>query len=401
MPRAEDAGQGPRGPRRVRRGEPRPEQGPIIDFDPDLASLCAEVKAKAAETSAKQREKERAAELEKKKKAAAERHRRAQEAQARSAPPPPSGGGMPGMPGGMGGVPPGMAGMAQGMMNDPDVMAAMSNPKVMAAFQEMMAGGAPNPAKMMQYMQDPDVGPVLQKMMGKFGGGMGGMPGMPGGMGGMGGMGGGGFDAGAPDIEEVGRIFRTSRSGTRSTRGGVCTHDRRRLRRSLRSRRLGGRPSRTSALPRTSSRCDAAWPERVGERVFDVDGMRAASSPRSSRCRWPPCDGHAPRHLHDRVQRIDARQRGRLHGHADDGQRRHRGDHARQVRGAARAGHYYFQASASGAPRVLDESIGRAVRAPDRALVLDFELLEHLAGCLHDRQVAVAAHDHAHEWRHG
>ena len=81
------------------------------------------------------------------------------------------------------GVPPGMAGMAQGMMNDPDVMAAMSNAKVMAAFQEMMAGGAPNPAKMMQYMQDPDVGPVLQKMMGKFGGG---------------------FDAGAPDIEEVG-----------------------------------------------------------------------------------------------------------------------------------------------------------------------------------------------------
>ena len=72
-----------------------------IDFDPDLASLCAEVKAKAAETSAKQREKERAADLEKKKKAAAERHRRAQEAQARSAPPPPSGG-MPGMPGGTG-----------------------------------------------------------------------------------------------------------------------------------------------------------------------------------------------------------------------------------------------------------------------------------------------------------
>ena len=73
-----------------------------IDFDPDLASLCAEVKAKAAETSAKQREKERAAELAAKKKAAAERHRRAQEAQARSAPPPPSGGGMPGMPGGTG-----------------------------------------------------------------------------------------------------------------------------------------------------------------------------------------------------------------------------------------------------------------------------------------------------------
>ena len=38
--------------------------------------------------------------------------------------------------------------------------------EVMAALQDMMAGGAPNPAKMMQYMQDPEIGPVLQKMMG-------------------------------------------------------------------------------------------------------------------------------------------------------------------------------------------------------------------------------------------
>ena len=43
-------------------------------------------------------------------------------------------------------------------------------------------------------MEDPEVGPVLQKLMGKMmGGGMPGMPsggmgGMPGGMGGMGGM---------------------------------------------------------------------------------------------------------------------------------------------------------------------------------------------------------------------
>ena len=64
-------------------------------------------------------------------------------------------------------------------------------------------------------------------------------------------------------------------------------------------------------------------------------------------------------------------------------------------------GHYYFQASASGAPRVIYESIRRAVRAHDRALVLDLKFLEHLAGGLHDRQVAVAAHDHAHERRHG
>ena len=59
-----------------------------IDFDPDLASLCAEVKAKAAETSAKQRREGARGGPAAKKKAAAERHRRAQEARARSAPPP-------------------------------------------------------------------------------------------------------------------------------------------------------------------------------------------------------------------------------------------------------------------------------------------------------------------------
>ena len=68
-----------------------------------------------------------------------------------------------------------------------------------------------NPMAMMQYMDDPEVGPVLQKLMGKMMGG-GGMPGMGpglgmGGMPGMGGMGGGMPDAGAssggPSVEEV------------------------------------------------------------------------------------------------------------------------------------------------------------------------------------------------------
>ena len=66
------------------------------------------------------------------------------------------------------------AGMEQ-IMQDPEVMAAMSNPKVMAALQQCMG----NPMAMMQYMNDPDVGPVLQKVMGKMMGG-GGMPGMGG-----------------------------------------------------------------------------------------------------------------------------------------------------------------------------------------------------------------------------
>jgi len=77
----------------------------------------------------------------------------------------------------------------------------MTNPKVMAAVQQCMG----NPMAMMQYMNDPEVGPVLQKLMGKMmgGGGMpGGMGGMPGGMGGMAGMPGGmgGMPGGMPGM---------------------------------------------------------------------------------------------------------------------------------------------------------------------------------------------------------
>ena len=75
--------------------------------------------------------------------------------------------------GGMGGMP----GMAD-ILSDPDLMAAMQNPKVMQAFQGLMAAGGPqallsNPAKLQELMGDPDVGPVLQKLMSKFTGGAG------------------------------------------------------------------------------------------------------------------------------------------------------------------------------------------------------------------------------------
>jgi len=63
----------------------------------------------------------------------------------------------------------------------------MQNPKVQAAFQDLMSGpGGPmglmqNPAKLQELMADPDVGPFLQKLMGKFGGMAGGVGGgMPG-----------------------------------------------------------------------------------------------------------------------------------------------------------------------------------------------------------------------------
>ena len=59
-------------------------------------------------------------------------------------------------------------------------MAALSNPKVMAALQGMMSGGAPDMAKMQELMSDPEVGPAMQKLMEKMGPMMGGMGGMGG-----------------------------------------------------------------------------------------------------------------------------------------------------------------------------------------------------------------------------
>ena len=89
-------------------------------------------------------------------------------------------GGFPGMGGGIPGVPPGVA---EKLASDPDLMKAMQNPKVMEAFQAMLS----NPMSAMQYMNDPEVGPVIQKMMAAYGMQGGGMPG-----GGFGGMPGGG-----------------------------------------------------------------------------------------------------------------------------------------------------------------------------------------------------------------
>ena len=86
-------------------------------------------------------------------------------------------GGMPGgfpsggMPGGFpgGGMPGGFPGNLMGdLLNDPEMMRAMSNPRVMTAFQSMMS----NPASILQYQNDPEIGPILMKLMSKMGGGM-------------------------------------------------------------------------------------------------------------------------------------------------------------------------------------------------------------------------------------
>jgi suppressor of tumorigenicity protein 13 len=119
-----------------------------------------------------------------------------------------AGGGMPGMGGGM----PGMGGMDMGglmsmFMGDPEIQEGMKNPKVMAAFSELMSSpGGPaallsDPTKLQKIMSDPEVGPVLQKIMGKLGGGMGGMGGgMPGG------APPGGGDGNGDDIPDLGDL---------------------------------------------------------------------------------------------------------------------------------------------------------------------------------------------------
>jgi suppressor of tumorigenicity protein 13 len=181
-----------------------------IDFDPEIATLLKELTLlrKEEEQAQAQARMEQEDKLRKK----AQEIKQAQaEAAAAAARPRTSGpsaggagaGGMGGMPAGMGGMDPSM--MA-GLMSDPDMQEAMKNPRVMTALQDLMSGpGGPmgllsNPGKLQQLMSDPDVGPVLQKLMAKFMGGGAAAGGM-GGMGAMGGMPpmGGGFGGGFGD----------------------------------------------------------------------------------------------------------------------------------------------------------------------------------------------------------
>jgi len=113
-------------------------------------------------------------------------------------------GGTPGgMPGGFpgGGIPGVPPGVAEKLASDPDLMKAMQNPKVMQAFQAMLS----NPMSAMQYMSDPEVGPVIQKMMAAYGmpGGTpgGGAPGGGGPFGGFGGAAPGGRGSAADDVD--------------------------------------------------------------------------------------------------------------------------------------------------------------------------------------------------------
>mmetsp|Transcript_141454 Transcript_141454/g.451755 ORF Transcript_141454/g.451755 Transcript_141454/m.451755 type:complete len:112 (+) Transcript_141454:1-336(+) len=103
--------------------------------------------------------------------------------------------------GGMGGMPGGIdPSMLSGLMSDPELMQAFSNPKMMAAMQDIMS----NPGNIGKYQGDPEIMALMQKVMKSFGG----AGGMPGGMGGgfpgaeMGGSSASGGHGGAT-VEEV------------------------------------------------------------------------------------------------------------------------------------------------------------------------------------------------------
>jgi suppressor of tumorigenicity protein 13 len=177
-------------------------KGQAIDFDETSAEIAkvvaerykaihaARLKKEAARRDAEKAERERRAE--------AARKAREEAAAAANAGSFPGGfpgggfpGGMPGMGGGMPNIPPELLSK---LMSDPELMAAMQNPRVMAALQECMG----NPAAFAKYQSDPEIQNLITKLSGLMGGGVGGM-------GGFGGGGGpsGPSSAGFEDVTDV------------------------------------------------------------------------------------------------------------------------------------------------------------------------------------------------------
>ena len=111
-------------------------------------------------------------------------------------------------------------------------------------------------------------------------------------------------------------------------------------------------------------------------------------------------DRNAPRHLDDRVERVEAFQRAALDRHAEHRHGRLRGEHAGQVRGTAGAGDDRAQAARRGAFGIGEHLVGHAMRRDDARFVGDAELGENLGGGAEGVPVAAGAHDHA-DYRRG
>lgn len=63
-----------------------------------------------------------------------------------------------------------LMGMASSLMSDPEIKSLMTDPEKSAKIQNIMQEVQKNPMAAMQYMNDPDLAPVIQKVMEKAGG---------------------------------------------------------------------------------------------------------------------------------------------------------------------------------------------------------------------------------------
>ena len=88
--------------------------------------------------------------------------------------------------------------------------------------------------------------------------------------------------------------------------------------------------------------------------------------------------GHAPRHLHDREQRVHPFERMALHRHAEHRHERLRRHHPRQMRRAPRARDDHRDAPLLRALRERRHQLRRAMCRHDAALVRHAELRQHL-----------------------
>ncbi|XP_059203042.1 hsc70-interacting protein [Centropristis striata] len=138
-----------------------------LDYDEDTSAMLKEVQPKANKIIEHRRKYERkreekdVKEKQERIKKAREEHARAQrEEEARQF----GGGFFPGPAGFPGGAPPGMPGLGE-LLKDPEVLNAMKDAEVMAAFQDV----AQNPANISKYQNNPKIMALVSKLSSKFG----------------------------------------------------------------------------------------------------------------------------------------------------------------------------------------------------------------------------------------
>ncbi|KAF0032434.1 hypothetical protein F2P81_014724 [Scophthalmus maximus] len=138
-----------------------------LDYDEDASAMLKDVQPKANKIMEHRRKYERKRE-EREVKEKQERIKKAREEHARAQRDEEGrqfgGGFFPGPAGFPGGAPPGMPGLSE-LLTDPELLNAMKDPEVMAAFQDV----AQNPANISKYQSNPKVMALVTKLSAKFG----------------------------------------------------------------------------------------------------------------------------------------------------------------------------------------------------------------------------------------